>query len=82
MQDGIDREFYAREKYVQQFGEVEEVGFVADTAVPLTVITDTDRVLPKAALSVSLTCAAAQSLIKSIVNVPDCRPATNLYAVS
>jgi putative phage-type endonuclease len=28
MQDGIDREFYAREKYVQQFGEVEEVGFV------------------------------------------------------
>ena len=28
MQDGIDREFYARERYVQQFGEVEEVGFV------------------------------------------------------
>jgi putative phage-type endonuclease len=28
MQDGIDREFYAREKYVQQFGEVEEVGFI------------------------------------------------------
>jgi putative phage-type endonuclease len=28
MQDGIDREFYARERYVQQFGEVEEVGFI------------------------------------------------------
>jgi len=28
MQDGIDREFYARERYVQQFGEVKEVGFV------------------------------------------------------
>jgi putative phage-type endonuclease len=28
MQDGIDREFYAREKYVQQHGEVEEVGFI------------------------------------------------------
>lgn len=28
MQDGIDREFYAREKYVQQYGEVEEVGFI------------------------------------------------------
>lgn len=28
MQDGIDREFYARERYVQQHGEVEEVGFV------------------------------------------------------
>jgi putative phage-type endonuclease len=28
MQDGIDREFYARERYVQRFGEVEEVGFV------------------------------------------------------
>jgi len=28
MQDGIDREFYAREKYVQQFGEVEEIGFI------------------------------------------------------
>ena len=28
MQDGIDREFYARKRYVQQFGEVEEVGFV------------------------------------------------------
>lgn len=28
MQDGIDREFYARERYVQQHGEVEEVGFI------------------------------------------------------
>ena len=28
MQDGIDREFFARERYVQQFGEVEEVGFI------------------------------------------------------
>lgn len=28
MQDGIDREFYARERYVQQYGEVEEVGFI------------------------------------------------------
>jgi putative phage-type endonuclease len=28
MQDGIDREQFAREKYVQQFGEVEEVGFI------------------------------------------------------
>lgn len=28
MQDGIDRELYARERYVQQFGEVEEVGFI------------------------------------------------------
>ena len=28
MQDGIDREQFARDKYVQQFGEVEEVGFV------------------------------------------------------
>lgn len=28
MQDGIDREFYARERYVQQFGEVEEIGFI------------------------------------------------------
>lgn len=28
MQDGIDREFYAREKYVQQHGKVEEVGFI------------------------------------------------------
>ena len=28
MQDGIDREFYAREIYVQQHGEVEEVGFI------------------------------------------------------
>jgi len=28
MQDGIDREQFARERYVQQFGEVEEVGFV------------------------------------------------------
>jgi putative phage-type endonuclease len=28
MQDGIDREFYARERYVQQFGAVEEVGFI------------------------------------------------------
>jgi putative phage-type endonuclease len=28
MQDGIDREQFARDRYVQQFGEVEEVGFV------------------------------------------------------
>jgi putative phage-type endonuclease len=28
MQDGIDREVFARDRYVQQFGEVEEVGFV------------------------------------------------------
>jgi len=28
MQDGIDREVFARDKYVQQFGEVEEIGFV------------------------------------------------------
>ena len=28
MQDGIDREIFARDRYVQQFGEVEEVGFV------------------------------------------------------
>lgn len=28
MQDGIEREFYARERYVQQHGEVEEVGFI------------------------------------------------------
>ena len=28
MQDGIDREQFARERYVQQYGEVEEVGFV------------------------------------------------------
>ena len=28
MQDGIDREAFARDRYVQQFGEVEEVGFV------------------------------------------------------
>jgi len=28
MQDGIDREQFARDKYMQQFGEVEEVGFV------------------------------------------------------
>ena len=27
MQDGIDREQFARDRYVQQFGEVEEVGF-------------------------------------------------------
>lgn len=28
MQDGIDREQFARDRYVQQFGEVEEVGFI------------------------------------------------------
>ena len=28
MQDGIDREFYARERYVQQHGEMKEVGFI------------------------------------------------------
>lgn len=28
MQDGIDREQFARDRYVKQFGEVEEVGFV------------------------------------------------------
>jgi putative phage-type endonuclease len=28
MQDGIDREVFARDRYIQQFGEVEEVGFV------------------------------------------------------
>jgi len=28
MQDGIDREAFARDRYVQQFGEVEEVGFI------------------------------------------------------
>jgi len=28
MQDGIDREQFARNRYVKQFGEVEEVGFV------------------------------------------------------
>jgi putative phage-type endonuclease len=28
MQDGIDREVFARDRYVQQFGEVEEVGFI------------------------------------------------------
>ena len=28
MQDGIDREQFARDRYMQQFGEVEEVGFV------------------------------------------------------
>lgn len=28
MQDGIDREQFAKDKYVQQFGEVEEVGFI------------------------------------------------------
>jgi putative phage-type endonuclease len=28
MQDGIDREQFARDRYVQQFGDVEEVGFV------------------------------------------------------
>jgi len=28
MQDGIDREVFARDRYVQQFGEVEEIGFV------------------------------------------------------
>ena len=28
MQDGIDREIFARDRYVQQFGEVEEIGFV------------------------------------------------------
>jgi putative phage-type endonuclease len=28
MQDGIDREVFARNRYVQQFGEVEEVGFI------------------------------------------------------
>ena len=28
MQDGIDREQFARDRYVQQFGEVEKVGFV------------------------------------------------------
>jgi putative phage-type endonuclease len=28
MQDGIDREAFARNRYVQQFGEVEEVGFI------------------------------------------------------
>ena len=28
MQDGIDREVFARDRYIQQFGEVEEVGFI------------------------------------------------------
>jgi putative phage-type endonuclease len=28
MQDGIDREAFARDRYIQQFGEVEEVGFI------------------------------------------------------